>query len=632
MIEDRSSMIGPVRHLLQFAISALAVYWAIGPRTLFNEPIFTEQYLALCLSLAIATTFLSQSEFTRKRGVSLFWLACALLSALGAIILAIRFPTLMFAMSERPAIIVAACSVTIIGSLTAVWRNSGIAIVVIALVFIIYALLGHLLTGSFQTRFIAWDSLALYLGSDPNGILGSPLAVACVIVIPFLLFGNLLSVMGAADFFTDFAAALMGRYRGGAAKISVTASALFGSISGSAVANVAATGVVTIPLMKKGGFRPEQAGAIEAVASTGGQLMPPIMGAAAFLMADFLQVPYSEVLLAAIIPAFLYYIALFFQIDLIAARHRILPMKANEIPPIGETIAAGWHFILPFVVLVYGLFWMNMQPEYAALSASALLLIVGFARGYKGRRPEIRAMLSSISAAGGSGREIITICAMAGIVIGILNLTGAGFTLSVQLVAVSGGNILLLSVLTAIISIILGMGMPTVGVYVLLATLVAPALVNAGISTMAAHMFVMYFGMLSMVTPPIALAAFAAANIAKGNPWRTSWLAARFAWSTYIIPFLFIFSPTLLLAGHPGDVVWAVTTATIGIFAATAGIVGQLFGSLQPIQRLLLFVTGICAMTPANMFDGAIYVEAGGIVTFFIVCWIEHKKRAQLRT
>jgi TRAP transporter 4TM/12TM fusion protein len=615
-----------LRFVLQFLIIAAAVWWAVSPRTLFGEPLFTEQFLALCLGLGVSAALFGEAESRTTPAGIWGWRLAALLSLLASFYLGVRFPDLLLALSERPADVVVICVIVAVGSLVAVWRTSGLGILVVALCFVLYALLGHLLPGEFQSRYVAWDRLAVYLGTDSNSILGSPLAVACVIVLPFLVFGNLLTAMGAAEFFTDLAAALMGRYRGGAAKIAVTASALFGTISGSAVANVVGTGVVTIPLMKRSGFKPEQAGAVEAVASTGGQLMPPVMGAAAFLMADFLQVSYGEVMIAAILPALLYYLALFVQVDLIAARDKIRAIDSGTVPSLSSTMRAGWHFLLPFVALVYGLFWMNMQPEYAALTSCVVLLAVGFARGYKAYRPTFASVIDSIVQAGGGAREIIAICAMAGIVIGILNLTGIAFNLSMQLISASGGNIVILVVLTALISIVLGMGMPTVGVYVLLATLVAPALIKGGISPMAAHMFVMYFGMLSMVTPPVALAAFAGANIAGADPWKTGWTAARLGWSAYVVPFLFVFSPNLLLDGDPAAVVWASITAVIGIYAATAGIVGQFFGTQPPWVRVLLFVGGVLALIPANTFPGASYSEAAGLIIIFGLGWLSRSK------
>ena len=293
----------------------------------------------------------------------------------------------------------------------------------------------------------------------------------------------------------------MGRYRGGSAKIAVTASSLFGSISGSAVSNVVSTGVITIPLMRKGGYPAHAAGAIEAVASTGGQLMPPMMGAAAFVMAEFLQIGYRDVVLAALIPAILYYVALFIQADLFAARGGITRVDPELIPARLKVLRAGWPYIVPFAVVILCLFHFNLRPHASALWAAGSLIPIGLLLGYKGERMSWRAAVAALGRTGAIVVQIVMIGAMAGIVIGVLNITGLGFALTQAIIQFAGGNLFLILVLAALISIVLGMGMPTLGVYLLLATLVAPSMVEVGIRPMAAHLFALYFGMLSMITP-----------------------------------------------------------------------------------------------------------------------------------
>jgi TRAP transporter 4TM/12TM fusion protein len=376
---------------------------------------------------------------------------------------------------------------------------------------------------------------------DSNGILGIPMSVASTVVVAFILFGTLLAITGGSRFFTDAAMVGMGRYRGGSMKIAVLASGLFGSISGSAVANVVGTGVVTIPMIKRDGYPAHKAAAIEAVASTGGQLMPPVMGAAAFLMAEFLAVPYGDIVLAALVPALLYYVALFIQADLEAARLGIRAVPGSEIPA-ARGVLGGLHFLAAFAALIYALFTLRWQPERAALLAAAVLILTSLALGYQGARPGFRRLLGSIATTGHAVLEIILISAASGIVIGVLNVTGLSFNLTYALVQVGGGSAILLLALSAIVCIVLGMGLPTLGVYVLLAALVAPALIQVGIEPIGAHLYVLYFGMMSMITPPIALAAFAAASIAHAPAMATGWAAMRFGWSAYVIPVLFVFS------------------------------------------------------------------------------------------
>ena len=405
-------------------------------------------------------------------------------------------------------------------SLEGVRRTTGWALVIIVVVFILYGLFGDHIPGVMQARPSQAAQLAFYLGFDSNAILGTPIMVAFTIVIAFVIFGALLQATGGSNFFTDLALAMMGRYRGGSAKIAVVGSALFGSISGSAVANVVATGVVTIPMMKRGGYPPHQAAAIEAVASTGGSLMPPVIGVAAFVMAEFLQVSYGAVMLAALIPAVLYYTVLFIVADLEAARAGITRVEEELIPRAAQVLRAGWFFPIPFVVLIYALFGLNLRAEEAALWASASLIVLSMAFGYKGERLSVRALFDSLRQAGEGVLDIVMICCGAGVVIGILAVSGLGFGMTLTLVTIAGKSLIVLLLLCAIVSIILGMGMPTIGVYVLLAALVAPAMVEAGVTPMAAHMFVLYFGMMSFITPPVAVAAFAAASIAKADPFR----------------------------------------------------------------------------------------------------------------
>jgi TRAP transporter 4TM/12TM fusion protein len=405
----------------------------------------------------------------------------------------------------------------------------------------------------------------------------------------------------------------MGRYRGGSAKVAVVGSAFFGMISGSAVANVSAVGVVTIPLMKRSGYPAQIAAAIEAVGSTGGQLMPPVMGAAAFLMAEVLQVPYVEVMIAAIIPAFLYYLALFFQVDIEAAKRGIRGEAAERLPRLLAVLRSGWYFPLPFALLVHTLVAWNWAAEYSALAATALLVLLSLAFGYKGRRVPLRDVGKAVVSTGSAVVDLILICAVAGMFIGILNITGLAFGLTLQLLTITGESLPGMLAVTAVMAIILGLGLPTVGVYIIMATLIAPALVKVGVAPMAAHMFLLYFGIMSMVTPPVALSAFAAANIAGSDVDKTGWTATRIGWAAYLVPFLFALSPSLLMQGEPLAIVWAVLTASLGIWLGTIGVVGHLQRTVGPGARVLFIVAGVLTLIPFDMFRGAVFTDIVGL-------------------
>ncbi|MDO9524953.1 MAG: TRAP transporter fused permease subunit, partial [Gemmobacter sp.] len=457
------------------------------------------------------------------------------------------------------------------------------------------------------------------LGIDTSGILGLVLLIAVTVVVPFVFFGQLLGASGGAAFFNDLSLGLMGRFRGGAAKISVVASSLFGSINGIVVSNILATGVVTIPLMKKSGFKPEQAAAIEAAASNGGQLMPPVMGAVAFLMADFLQISYGEVALAALIPSLLYYLALFVQADLEAAKGNILSVPVSEIPRIVRVLAQGWAFLLPFAVLIYALFSLNAEAERAALYACGAVLVVGFVLGYGLQRLTLREVWGCVVRTGVSSADILMISAASGIIMGVLQLTGLGFALTMFLVQLGAGNVFLLLIVAAFLCILLGMGMPTLGVYVLLAVLIVPALVEVGVAPLAAHMFILYLGMMSFVTPPVAIAAFFAANLAGADPMKTGFYAMRFSWTAYIVPFLFVFSPTLLMQGSASAILLAVVTAAIGVWFISAGMIGYGLRRMPIGVRVSAVVGGSMLILPHELGAWAWGLNAAGLVLAALV-------------
>ncbi len=577
--------------------------------------LYNEQFLAGMLALGTSLVYVVQPARAGapRQAVPWYdWILAALSLGVGFYI-AVRFPALSEDMSSRPldGLIIAFLTVPLV--VEALRRTVGISLTVVVLIFLIYAPLGQYIPGALAGLPVSIPQLAFYLVWDPGSMLGLPLMVAATIVIAFVFFGNLLFASGGSAFFTDIALTLMGRYRGGSAKIAVTASCLFGMISGSAVSNVASVGVLTIPLMRRGGYSGHVAAAIEAVASTGGQLMPPVMGAAAFLMAEFLQIPYREVAIAAALPALLYYYALFIQADLLAARVGLVSVDMKDVPPVRQVLKQGWHFLLPFAVLVYGLFWLNWSPERAALAAAAVLIVTGPTLGYGDKRLKLGDIGRALRATGLVSLDLLMITAAAGFIIGVLNVTGLSFALTLLLVEIGKNSLWLLLVLAALVSIILGMGMPTVGVYVLLAALIAPAMVKIGVSPMASHMFVMYFGMMSMITPPVALAAFAAASLAQTDPMKTGWTAVRFGWIAYIIPFLFVRAPSLLLEGSLMSVLTSLFTALAGVWLICAAFAGYATRPLSLLMRLGFGFAGLLLFIPADAVANGIWTDIAGL-------------------
>lgn len=596
-------------------ITIAALMWGGDLFRTLGLNILTQQFVSgmLALSLALAMIHLPARRGTARTHVPWYDWGMAIAGFLAGTYLAVRIPQLVDLIFMRPIDGVLAGTVVIALSIEALRRASGWSLPIIIVVFVLYGLFGDLVPDPLSGRASDAEMLAAYLAIDVNGMLGMPIIVASTVIVSFLLFGSLLSATGGAAFLSDLSLALMGRFRGGPAKIAVLASSLFGSVSGSAVANVVASGVITIPWMNRAGYSSNRAGGIEAVASTGGQLMPPVMGASAFLIAEFLQIPYSEVLLAALVPAILYYFAIFVLVDLQAGKEGIAGLPHTELPKATTVLKDGWHFLLPFVVMIYTLFSMNWQPQMSVIAAIITLLVASVIFGYKGTRPRLDAMVQSIHRTGVSAVDIIVICAGAGIVIGVLSISGLGFSLTQTLVQIGRGNLFLLLAIAAIVCIILGMGLPTVGVYVLLAALVAPAIVELGVEPIAAHLYVMYFGLLSFLTPPIAVAAFAAASIAKGDPLATSIQAMLFGWTAYVVPFLFVFSPALILIGEDGEIVLAVATALVGVFLVSVSMVGYLVRPLGVARRLAFFAAGFGALLPADILEAAQYSDVGGM-------------------
>jgi TRAP transporter 4TM/12TM fusion protein len=622
-----SGLLNTVGRWLLMAIPLCGIFFLLNVPQYIGWLVFNEQYMALFLGLALCATYLLIPATPRRGGERFPWydLIAALASLTVGLYIFIFYPSIVNSLGDISTERVVLGCMTILLLAEASRRLVGWPLVIIAAFFLIYALFAYLFPGDFYGRGWSISRLATYLYLDANGIFGQALQVGASIVVVFVIFGEVLYVVGGAEFLSDFSLSLMGRFRGGQAKIAIVSSSLFGNISGSAVANVVVDGAFTIPMMRKAGYPAPVAAAVEAVASTGGQIMPPVMGAAAFLIAEYLQIPYASVALAALVPAVLYYVALFIQVDLLAARNGIHGLPRTELPKLLPVLKRSATFVGPLAVLIVLMFFLNRRPEEAGLVAALAALIIGFLTpGVKIGWQEILRIFTN------SGRgmlEIAAITGLAGVVIGVLQLTGLGFTLTLTLLNIGESNALLLLVLTALVSIILGMGMPTTAVYVLLAVLVAPGLARLGILPIAAHLFIFYFGMLSMVTPPVCMASYAAASIGKTDPVKTGWQAMRLCAIAYIVPFLFVFSPSLLLIGHWYEVALSVTTAIIGAILLGVGTVGYLFRPVGMIKRALFILSAGALLIPVVQ-HGAFAeltwaVNGSGIVLAILLASIE---------
>ncbi len=549
-------------------LTILGVSWVASLPQRLGVSLVTAEVIGAMLGLAVAGAFIRHPYGKNAGALELALGAAGLGSWLW---MAVHYSDWLLTMSDRSWDKWVAGVIAIVLMLEGLRKTCGLAITVLSWLLIAYGLLGHYMPGSFQAERTAFDRLTLYLYADSNGIPGLVLSLIISLVLAFVLLGKIMEVTGATGFFTDLSMALLGHRRGGPAKVAVAASSIFATVSGSTVGNIMSTGIVTIPLMKRAGFKAHQAAAIEAVASNGGQIAPPVMGATAFLIAEFLQVGYLDVVVAALVPATVYYFVLFHQVGAIASRDGIRSVPKAELPVLKEVLAKGWVFFAPLAVLVYLLFWKSYNPGLSALGAATLLVVLHTALTRKA--PSRAQWLDMAAGTGENLLPLMLIGGAAGIIIGVLNFTGLGFTLSLALSDLGQGyGLFAMLVVTAMLSILLGMGMPTAAVYVVLSIVLAPALVEMAIAPMAAHLFIFYFGLLSMLTPPVAVASYVAASLAQADMWKTSVVAVQLAAVAYALPFLWVMNPALLLDGSWSDIALVVTTVLVGgwVLASTA--------------------------------------------------------------
>jgi len=483
--------------------------------------------------------------------------------------------------------------------LEAARRCIGLAMPFTAIFFIIYAYAGPYLPGILRHAGSDTEAIVDQLYMTTEGIFGIPLGVSATYVILFVIFGTFLEKSGGGQFFMDLAMATTGKTRGGPGKIAVISSSLFGTISGSAVANVMVTGQFTIPMMKRTGFQPHFAGAVEATASTGGQIMPPVMGAAAFVMAEFTDTPYLTVCKHALIPALLYYVSLFMAIHFEAIRTNLKGM-VEEAPRLLSVLLGEGHLLIPVVVIVYFMF-AGYTPMYACIFS--ILAVVILANLRRASRMGIMKILRSLEEGAKGTLSVAVACACAGIVIGVINLTGLGLKFTSFVLFLAGDSLAPALLFTMVAGIILGMGLPTTAAYIVMASLLVPALMKLGIPTIAAHMFAFYYAIISCITPPVALAVYAGAGLAGSNMWKTGFTAVRIGAPGFIIPFMFAYSPSLLFIGSPTMVLESVITAVVGVVMLAGGMIGWLFRETNLMERVMLLSGAILLIKPGLYTD-----------------------------
>jgi len=633
-IGKKDKLLAVIRIVLEILIPLVGIFFILDvPLMLFRVSLFNQQYIGLFWALTTTLLFLTipARKGAPKNNPQWYDLILAVITLSIGCYIFFYFPAIVIRLGIiYPIQIILGILVTIV-VIESVRRTSGASVVGVVVLFLIYAKWGYLLPGKLGTSMVPWSRLfqQLLLGAD--FMLGTALKIASGTVFGFIFFGVVFLKVGASDFIMDLTYALMGRVRGGPAKVAIVSSNLFGSISGSAVANVAVTGMITIPLMKKTGYPAYYAGAVEAVASTGGQIMPPIMGAAAFVMAEFLGVPYARVVVVAIVPALLYYLCLFIQVDNEALKNNLKGLPKEQLPRITETLKKGWVYTIPVLVLIYALFvaYQNagVSALYAILTAVIISLFNKTTRAYWKSLSNVLDLFQSVSR---SMFEIIAICAAAGFVIGVISYTGLGLSFSQILTMAAGGRIIVLALLTAVASVILGMGMPTTASYIMLAVLAAPAMIRLDVIPIVAHFFVFYFGTLSMITPPVCLSVFAASSISKAPTTQIAWQAIKLGFAGYIVPFIFLFNPSLaLVTGTILDKLVVIIFTVIAIIVIASSFSGYFMDiKLNILERLFGSLFTIILVYPnPGLVNFKLFGLKGIVIIVLFLFYLSKRKR-----
>lgn len=574
---------------------------------------------AIHLAFGISLVYLlcpTKRSWVKEGHVHPLDLFLAVLSAVPPLYILVNYQELVLRAGTVTPTDVAVGLLGIVMVIEAARRIVGLPIVVVVLCFIAYGFLGPYMPGPLAHRGLTLNQMVGHLFFTTEGVFGIPLGVSASFIFLFILFGAYLEKTGLGKFFIDIANAIAGWASGGPAKVAVLSSALEGTISGSSVANVVGSGAFTIPMMKKLGYHKDFAGAVEAAASTGGQLMPPIMGAAAFLMAEFVGIPYMDVVKAAIVPAILYFLGVFLGVHFEAKRSNLKGTPRSMLPPFAKIMKEEGHLAIPLIAII-GLLSSGYTPMKAALAGIVISIATAMLR--KNTRMTIGDIVDGLIKGARGALGVLIACAAAGIIIGVVTKTGLGLKLASALVSLSAGNFLLLLFCTMITSLVLGMGVPTTANYVITSTIAAPALISLGVPTLAAHMFVFYFGIIADITPPVALAAFAGAAISGGNPLKTGVNASKLGIAAFIIPYMFVMSPAMLgINATFLAVVSTTVTAIIGMLGVSAAMIGQFVDKANWLERLILLAGGLCLIDPGLLTDcvGIAILAAVGVFQY----------------
>lgn len=612
------------------AMPVLGVIWVLNLPQMIGMSLVTQQMVAIILGLAVAGGLLTHPYSARHVWIDVF---LALAGAATWFWYAYNFKVWMVTMAFRTPDIWVPGLVGLVLLAEALRKNMGFIIAALVWVIAAYGFFGDAIPGMLQASVFAPTRTIIYLYADSNGVPGLVVTVIVTLVLPFMVFGKAMEIANGMAFFNNLALAAVGHRRGGPAKVAVVASGFFGMMSGSTVANIMSTGIFTIPMMVKSGMKPVQAAAIEATASNGGQIAPPIMGATAFIMAEVLQVPYSDIVVAASIPAFLYFLTLFFKVDAMASRNNLKGLDSSENPTIKKTLRDGWEILISLGVLMYLLFMTALNPGLCALIASAVIMAI---HAVKTRfRVDLAELWEALVNLGRELGPLMLIGGAAGVIIGLLNSTGFAFQLSLALTHMASAyGLMALLMLSALVAIVLGMGMPTAAVYIVMITVVAPTMVDLGVEPIAAHMFLLYFGLMSMVTPPIAIGSIVAARLANANMWTTGFLGMRLGVVAYILPFVWVYNPALLMQGTTPEIVATVFNTVVAAYLLKLSMLQSPFSFVPNwLYEGVVMIAGLAVMAETGAFGGLgtstiIATSAGLALAAFIMWSINRSGRA----
>ncbi len=554
--------------------------------------------LILVLGFALYPAFKKSS---RKRIPWYDWILIAL-SAIMPIYVFVRYPTFISTGFQGEQIDIILGTILILLVLECSRRLSGWALPILSIVFLIYAIYGRSFPGIFRHRGYTWHRVVTYLTTDIYGIYGTSIKVAATYIVLFIIFGEVMNKCGMGQFFNDIANAIAGHTKGGPAKVAVLASGFLGSINGSAVANVVTTGTFTIPLMKKTGYTKEFAGAVEATASVGGQLLPPIMGAAAFVMAETLGVKYGVIIKAAVIPALIYYLGIIIQVQMRATKDHLNGLPKDQMPKVGNVMKDRGHLLIPIIFLLYMLIFSGVTVIRGAFWTIIVTIVVAELRPIS--RMNVKDICDAFVAGAKSTVSVAMACACVGIIVGVCGMTGFALNVAHAIISIGERSLMLTLLFTMLTCMLLGMGLPSIPSYLITATIAAPALVELGQPEIAAHMFCFYFAMFANLTPPVALASFAAAGLSGGSPMKTGWQSVRLALAGFIVPFMFVYNPQLLLENVTlVSGLQVVATACAGVVLIAAAVEGYLFGRMNVVLRAIAGVGSLLLIDSGLMTD-----------------------------